>query len=160
VTLPAPAQRADKWISRAATAIVAGLAGIAGAISYSHMRQLAAAHGDTGWHAHAFPLSVDGVEIVASLVTQRPPHTAPGHPPGRTSACHLTAARPRSWPPITTGGQEHATARTSSNRSPTNRPPTTCPLQGTASGRQTGTWRSSGQTCRAQDVAKCRGSRP
>lgn len=47
---------------------MAGLAGIAGAISYGHMRQLAAAHGDTGWHAHAFPLSVDGVEIVASLV--------------------------------------------------------------------------------------------
>ncbi len=47
---------------------MAGLAGIAGAISYSHMRQLAAAHGDAGWHAHAFPLSVDGVEIVASLV--------------------------------------------------------------------------------------------
>ena len=61
-------QRADKWISCAATVTVAGLAGIAGAISYSHMRQLAAAHGDTGWHAHAFPLSVDGVEIVASLV--------------------------------------------------------------------------------------------
>ena len=69
MTRPAPApQRADKWISRTATATVAGLAGIAGAISYSHMRQLAAAHGDTGWHAHAFPLSVDGVEIVASLV--------------------------------------------------------------------------------------------
>ena len=69
MTRPAPApERADKWISRAATATVAGLAGIAGAISYSHMRQLAAAHGDTGWHAHAFPLSVDGVEIVASLV--------------------------------------------------------------------------------------------
>jgi hypothetical protein len=47
---------------------VAALAGIAGAISYSHMRPLAAVHGDTGWHAHAFPLSVDGVEIVASLV--------------------------------------------------------------------------------------------
>ena len=61
-------ERADKWISRAAGATVAGLAGIAGAISYSHMRQLAAAHGDAGWHAHAFPLSVDGVEIVASLV--------------------------------------------------------------------------------------------
>ena len=45
-----------------------GRSGIAGAIFYSHMRQLAAAHGDTGWHAHAFPLSVDGVEIVASLV--------------------------------------------------------------------------------------------
>lgn len=49
MTRPAPAtERADMWISRAATATVAGLAGIAGAISYSHMRQLAAAHGDTG----------------------------------------------------------------------------------------------------------------
>ncbi len=52
--LPA-SERADKWVSRAAGATVAGLAGIAGAISYSHMRQLAAAHGDAGWHAHAFP---------------------------------------------------------------------------------------------------------
>lgn len=48
---------ADKWINRAATATVAGLAGIAGATSYSHKRILAAARGDTGWHAHAFPLS-------------------------------------------------------------------------------------------------------
>jgi hypothetical protein len=47
---------------------VVGLAGIAGAISYSHMRALAQGHGQAGWHAHAFPLSVDGVEIVASLV--------------------------------------------------------------------------------------------
>src|SRR5579859_796900 len=36
--------------------------------SYSHMRRLAQDHGQTGWHAHAFPLSVDGLEIVASLV--------------------------------------------------------------------------------------------
>ncbi len=69
MTRPATApQRADKWISRAATATVAVLATVAGAISYSHMRQLAVVHGDTGWHARAFPLSVDGVEIVASLV--------------------------------------------------------------------------------------------
>jgi Protein of unknown function (DUF2637) len=47
---------------------VIGLAGIAGAISYSHMRELAVAHGETGWQGHAFPLSVDGIEIVASLV--------------------------------------------------------------------------------------------
>jgi Protein of unknown function (DUF2637) len=32
------------------------------------MRQLAQVHGQAGWHAHAFPLSVDGLEIVASLV--------------------------------------------------------------------------------------------
>jgi len=59
---------ADRWISRIAAATVAGLAGVAGALSYSHMRQLAQGHGQAGWHAHAFPLSVDGVEIVASLV--------------------------------------------------------------------------------------------
>src|SRR6185437_11127327 len=58
----------DRWISHTAAATVAGLAGIAGALSYSHMRQLAQDHDQTGWHAHAFPLSVDGVEIVASLV--------------------------------------------------------------------------------------------
>ena len=58
----------DRWIGRAAAATVGGLAGIAGALSYSHMRQLAQDHGQAGWHAHAFPLSVDGIEIVASLV--------------------------------------------------------------------------------------------
>lgn len=58
----------DRWINYAAATTVAGLAGVAGALSYSHMRQLAQEHGQVGWHAHAFPLSVDGVEIVASLV--------------------------------------------------------------------------------------------
>jgi hypothetical protein len=46
----------------------AGLVGIAGAISYSHMRELAVAHGEAWWQGHAFRLSVDGIEIVASLV--------------------------------------------------------------------------------------------
>jgi hypothetical protein len=59
---------ADRWISRTAVVTVVGLAGIAGALSYSHMRQLAQDHGQAGWHTHAFPLSVDGIEIVASLV--------------------------------------------------------------------------------------------
>lgn len=59
---------AGRWISGTAAATVVALAGIAGAISYSHMRQLAQDHGQARWHAHAFPLSVDGVEIVASLV--------------------------------------------------------------------------------------------
>src|SRR5262245_66589555 len=63
-----PPGRADRWIRRTAGVTVAGLAGIVGALSYSHMRQLAEAHGNAGWHAHTLPLSVDGVEIVASLV--------------------------------------------------------------------------------------------
>ena len=58
----------DRWISRAAAGTVAGLAGIAGALSYSHMLQLAQDNGQAGWHAHTIPLSVDGIEVVASLV--------------------------------------------------------------------------------------------
>jgi len=56
---------AERWVSRAVATTVAALSGIAGALSYSHMRQLAEEHGQAGWHAHAFSLSVDGIEIVA-----------------------------------------------------------------------------------------------
>lgn len=62
------ASSADRWVSRAAAGTVAALAALAGAISYSHMRQLAQDYGQAGWYAHAYPLSVDGLEIVASLV--------------------------------------------------------------------------------------------
>jgi hypothetical protein len=51
---------------------VVGLA----AISCNHMRQLARAHGQAGWHAHAFPLSVDGAEIVATPVLLADRHTS------------------------------------------------------------------------------------
>lgn len=64
----AAVRRADRCVRSAAGVTVAALAGIAAAISYSHMRTLAASHGETGWQAHTFPLSVDGIEIVASLV--------------------------------------------------------------------------------------------
>lgn len=53
----ASAGRMDTCIRVTAGVTIAGLAGIAGAISYSHMRELAAAHGETGWQGHAFPLS-------------------------------------------------------------------------------------------------------
>jgi hypothetical protein len=58
----------DTAIRAAAGITVVGLAGIAGAISYSHMAELAEAHGEHSWRAHMFPLSVDLIEIVASLV--------------------------------------------------------------------------------------------
>ncbi|WP_051110643.1 DUF2637 domain-containing protein [Longispora albida] len=61
---PAPA----RGVRIAATATVAVLAGVAAAISYDHMRTLAVAHGESGWRSHAFPVSVDGIEVVASLV--------------------------------------------------------------------------------------------
>src|SRR5258706_3256572 len=58
----------DRTIVEAAGATVVGLAGVAGAISYSHMAELARIHGEVGWRSHAFPVSVDGIEVVASLV--------------------------------------------------------------------------------------------
>jgi hypothetical protein len=59
---------ADRIIVGAAGATVVVLAGVAGAISYSHMAELARSHGEVGWRAHAFPVSVDGIEVMASLV--------------------------------------------------------------------------------------------
>ncbi|MDG4749938.1 DUF2637 domain-containing protein [Micromonospora sp. WMMD718] len=62
------------WVLRALTWLtVAGLAITAGAVSFSHMTELAVKHGQTGWRAYAFPVSVDGLEVVASLylVVQR-----------------------------------------------------------------------------------------
>jgi hypothetical protein len=58
----------DRAIVGTAGATVVGLAGVAGAISYSHMAELARIHGEVGWRSHAFPVSVDGIEVVASLV--------------------------------------------------------------------------------------------
>lgn len=59
---------ADLGIRVLAGLSVLALAVVAGAASYSHMRALADTHGESGWQAHTFPLSVDGVEVVASLV--------------------------------------------------------------------------------------------
>jgi hypothetical protein len=58
----------NRVILGAAGTRVVVLAGVAGAISYSHMAELARLPGEVGWRAHAFPVSVDGIEIVASLV--------------------------------------------------------------------------------------------
>src|SRR4029453_119439 len=57
----------DRVIAAAAGATVLVRAGVAGAISYSHMAELARLHGEVGWRSHAFPVSVDGIEVVASL---------------------------------------------------------------------------------------------
>ncbi|MGC5322758.1 DUF2637 domain-containing protein [Micromonospora arida] len=58
---------ADIVITTAATLTTLGLAGVAGAVSYDHLRELAESRGEHGWKAHAFPLTVDGIEVVATL---------------------------------------------------------------------------------------------
>jgi hypothetical protein len=72
--------KVDTVVRTLAGVTVVGLAGIAGAISYSHMTHLAHQHGETGWRGHMFPLPVDGIEIVASLVLFADKHA--GRKPG------------------------------------------------------------------------------
>jgi hypothetical protein len=47
---------------------VAGLAGLAATISYQHMVLLARRHGVSGIDAHAFPICVDGLDLIGVLV--------------------------------------------------------------------------------------------
>jgi hypothetical protein len=65
--------RTDKTLLILTAVFVAALAFVAGAISFAHMRELATHHDQLGWKSYAFPISVDGLEIVASLylVAQR-----------------------------------------------------------------------------------------
>jgi hypothetical protein len=71
----------DKLLLILTGLFVAGLAIVAGAVSFAHMRELATHHDQLGWKSYAFPISVDGLEIVASLylVAQRRAgrHTGP-----------------------------------------------------------------------------------
>ena len=65
--------KTDKTLLILTALFVGGLAVVAGAISFDHMRELATHHDQSGWKSLAFPISVDGLEIVASLylVAQR-----------------------------------------------------------------------------------------
>jgi hypothetical protein len=60
-------RRTDRLTRAATVLVVAALAVAAGAISFSHMSALALAHGQLGWKSTAFPVSVDGLELVSSL---------------------------------------------------------------------------------------------
>lgn len=65
--------RTDRILTAVTVVCVAGLAVVAGTISFAHMHELATEHDQHGWKAFAFPISVDGLEIVAALymVVQR-----------------------------------------------------------------------------------------
>src|SRR5262249_30650662 len=60
-------KRTDSLLLVVTALFVGGLAIVAGAISYAHMQNLALRHDQLGWKANAFPISVDGIEVVASL---------------------------------------------------------------------------------------------
>ena len=59
---------ADNAIRAIAVITVSGLAGLAARISYQHMLLLAERAGELGIDAHAFPLTVDGLDLIGVLV--------------------------------------------------------------------------------------------
>jgi hypothetical protein len=59
---------ADITTRTIAVLTVAGLAGLAATVSYRHMLLLAQRHGQRGIDAHAFPLCVDGLDLIGVLV--------------------------------------------------------------------------------------------
>jgi len=69
--------------ARAFGATILGVLGVAaGSISYFHMHQLAEHYGESGWRTHVFPITVDGVEIVASVLL---------------FVAHVAGRKPRRW---------------------------------------------------------------
>ncbi|HEY2793733.1 MAG TPA: DUF2637 domain-containing protein [Micromonosporaceae bacterium] len=71
-------KRLDQAIRVIVALTVALLAFVSGAISFDHLHLLAESHHQFGWRAVAFPISVDGLELVASLVILAE-HRAKGH---------------------------------------------------------------------------------
>jgi Protein of unknown function (DUF2637) len=59
-------RRPGGWVGWTTIGCVALLAVIAGTVSYLHMHQLVAGHGQPGWVAVLTPLSVDGMIVAAS----------------------------------------------------------------------------------------------
>ncbi|MFI0411639.1 DUF2637 domain-containing protein [Actinomadura sp. 3N508] len=57
----------DRWVRGTTTASVGLLAGIAAAVSYRHMNELALQHGESSWTAVLIPLSVDGMVVASSM---------------------------------------------------------------------------------------------
>ena len=66
--MPHDTTLADKATRVIAVLTVSGLAGLAGWISYHHMLLLARRSGHSGIDAHAFPLTVDGLDLIGVLV--------------------------------------------------------------------------------------------
>ena len=72
--------RADQATRRVTAGVVAAVALFAGVTSYSHIYDLARAHGQSGIAAMLLPLSVDGLIASASMVMLSTSRTRAGTP--------------------------------------------------------------------------------
>jgi hypothetical protein len=59
---------ADRVIRWSTAAAVIGVAAVAAVASYEHAYELVRAHGESGWTARLFPLTVDGLIYASSMV--------------------------------------------------------------------------------------------
>jgi hypothetical protein len=59
---------ADRIIRWTTAGAVVGVAAVAAVASYEHAYALVRAHGETGWSARLFPLTVDGLIYASSMV--------------------------------------------------------------------------------------------
>jgi hypothetical protein len=59
---------ADKWITGSAVTVVAGVAGTAGWVSYTHALDVVRLAGETGPVAFACPTFIDGMVYMSSMV--------------------------------------------------------------------------------------------
>lgn len=57
----------NRWLSAGRILATLAVAGVAGSISYGHMIGTVEKYGEAGWQASIWPISVDGLMIVASL---------------------------------------------------------------------------------------------
>jgi Protein of unknown function (DUF2637) len=60
--------RADNWITGSAATVVAGVAGTAGWVSYTHALAVVRLAGETGPVAFAYPTFIDGTVYMSSMV--------------------------------------------------------------------------------------------
>lgn len=58
----------DKAIRRTTIAAVAIVAAVAAWVSYRHALRVVSEHGETGWLGRAYPLTIDGLLLAASMV--------------------------------------------------------------------------------------------
>lgn len=58
----------DRVIGCSTAIAVLGVAAVAAVASYEHAYDLVRAHGEAGWTAHMFPLTVDGLVYASSMV--------------------------------------------------------------------------------------------
>lgn len=97
---------ANKTADAAQLGLLLGMGGLAGAASFRHVHDLAAAHGQTGWFAWAAAVSIEAMSLAAGLEIRRAHrhHRSAAFPAcaliggvGLSLAAQVARAEPTAW---------------------------------------------------------------